>query len=301
MRTPAHSALLVCLALGTLVLACDSHGPTSLQISDWRDAPPSPPPRHPATGTDLYLLGVGTSSSGAKFARGIVASPRSAANSETLGVYVGLPVAVGLSYWYAGSFPALHGEVTLDGAPWDSMSVGRATGTGYYEYSYASLRTWTPADSGLHVFQGTLDPENLYEEVDETNNSATLVVHAHFGNAWAFSLEFSRSVTDKWGEHNVPADTVTAGTQVFLSGMTVCNGVLPSLRITLSQGDVVIADKRVSVNATGWYPSFPSIGGTWAAEIPGPHEFTLRVDPDDEYPESDEADNTITSTIFVTP
>ncbi len=142
--------------------------------------------------------------------RGIERSPSSATREATL--YVGQSDTPQVDFWFAGRFPNLGARITLNGQPWWSRAVPCASPEGYESHLSTVAPPWSPPDTGTYVFEVTLDPDDLYPEIDETNNSDTLIVRALTGNLHAFEIELDQTVSGVV----VRAGAVPVGTPVHV-------------------------------------------------------------------------------------
>ena len=197
---------------------------------------------------------------------------------------------------YAGRFPALGAQITINGQPWWSTVASCESQEGYAGSTTLNAPSWTPPDTGTYVFAVSLDPENQYAEVNETNNAATLVVRASFGNLTANRIELDRVVSGTL----VLADTVSVGTPVQVIVMSSCWGEFPAYRMRLEQNGAALIDTTTSCASDILY-GFNNPQLVWIASDPGVHVFTLTLDPDHEIKESSMGDNVVTASLVVVP
>jgi len=225
--------------------------------------------------------------------RGIKRSIRSTMNGDS--IYLGLGCTPQVDIAYAGTFPSLEARVTLNGQPWVSKTFSCASPERMRGGFTVDMPRWSPPDTGTYVFAMTLDPNDRYTEVDESNNSDTLIVRALPGNLAAGRIEFQLATGEA-----VPGNTVHVGTPVRVLLRSSCLGGYPSYRMRLEQDREVLLD-RVTSCVSHMYPEPSDAELGWMAVGPGTHTFTLSLDPDRETRESDRADDTVSASLVVLP
>src|SRR5262245_47758540 len=227
---------------------------------------------------------------------GIKRSPRGASREATL--FLGVGDTPQGDFWFAGRFPNLGAQITLNGQSWWSRTVSCASQDGYEDHTSVQAPMWTPPDSGTYVFAATLDPGDLYPELDETNNSDTLVVHALVGNLGAMEIELDQTVNG----FVVRADTIHVGAPVHVIVRSWCQGAYPAYRMRLDQNGEALLDSVTSCSSDAFlFPGFNNPELDWVARDPGVHTFTLVLDPDHATRESSLNDNTVTASLVVVP
>ena len=212
-------------------------------------------------------------------------------------LYVGERRNPALDVQYAGTFQSLGARFTINGQPWWSTTVSYSSPPGEAGVNTLTAPLWSPSDSGVYMIAITLDPNNQYAEIDEENNSDTLVARTLIGDLIAEVIELDKTVSG----NVVRADTVTVGTLVAIRASIFCLGGYPSFRARLAQNGMAVLDTTLSCESTDLGYGVSSLHPSWIANSPGTHVFTLEVDPNHEVIESNLADNVATDALLVIP
>jgi len=276
-----------------VVLSGCSKGGTSTPVSPFHIPVPGPDVEY----VDLHFPYRSISIGGDGWSgRGIERSPRSATGEDIM--YLGLSDTPQVDFSFAGRFPNLEARITLNGQYWWSSTQSCVSPEGYESYRTLGAPLWSPPDSGTYVFAVALDPDDLYPEIDETNNTDTLIVHALVGNLNAMEIELDETVNG----FVMRADTVHVGTPVHVIVRSWCQGAYPSYRMKLDQNGEVLLDSVTSCSSDAYlFPGFNNPELDWVAETPGVHDFTLTLEPDPGTRESNTGDNTVSAHLVVVP
>jgi len=145
---------------------------------------------------------------------------------------------------------------------------------------------WTAPDTGTFMLHVTLDPYDGVPERDETNNDATLTLHAGVGGFEAQAIEF----VDESGGHAVHTDTAPAGASVATVVTVAGRGAYANVREVVTANGVVVLDQRVDLS-----------GGVLDAKVRrdtlrftaagGDVTYRVQLDPEREFPREAPADD----------
>ena len=242
---------------------------------------PVQPPHTPVPSPELTSLGL---------YRGVWVYNTTIKLYDSLTIYAGQPVSLGFDYRYAGHFPDLTILFTRDGAPWCSTRVHASSAEGYAGEGTADVDLSALRDPGTYAVSAVLDPWDRYEEIDETDNADTFIVHVVLGDIAASDVVF--------GGYGGP-NTFGEGDTVRVRAVGGTAGVFHNVRVTLDVDGAVLLDTRRISDGWSVYGSYWEFEADWIAAGPGRHTFTFRVDPDDEVREEDEANNVATAALYV--